>query len=133
MLTRKHRFHGRTSLAYVYRQGSTVRTQHVALRFIRNSRIGDYRVAVIVSRKVHKSAVARNRLRRRIYEVIRTGPAIMEPYDLIVTVFSEQVSELSPTELTSAIRGLLTKAGVYQKLQRSSDPAHAIVKPDKGQ
>ena len=131
MLARKNRFHGRTSLSYVYRQGSTVRAQHLGLRYIKNSRNTDYRVAVIVSRKVHKSAVARNRLRRRIYEIVRTGPAIAEPFDLVFTVFSERASELESKELTDTIHKLLIKANIYNHIKQSNSQAHAIVKTGK--
>lgn len=127
MLSRKHRFHGRRSLAYVYRRGVTARVQHLAVRYARNPDQTVYRLAVIVSRKVHKSAVARNRLRRRIYEAVRTGPPIVEPYDLVITVFTDQVSALSHDELRASLLRLLTKAGVYRR-----QPLHtrAIVKPE---
>lgn len=131
MLSRTHRFHGRTSLAYAYRHGATVRVQHLALRSVRNNRTATYRVAVIVSRKVHKSAVARNRLRRRIYEVVRTGPAITEPLDLVFTVFSDQASNLTPAELTHAIHKLLARAGAYRKVNQPASQAHAIVKSEE--
>ncbi|SRR5258708_39359577 len=126
MLSRLHRFHGHTSLSYVYRQGSTVRGPHLALRYIRNSRSQMFRVAVIVSRKIHKSAVKRNQVRRRIYEVVRTGSAITEPFDLVFTVYSEEVLAMEPAELTSQVISLLHKAKVYD--QASSVPRpHAIV------
>lgn len=113
MLGRQHRFHGHNSLTYVYRHGSTVRGQHLAVRFIRNNRRSEYRLAVIVSRKVHKSAVLRNRVRRRIYEIVRTGKSITLPYDIVVTVFSDQIAELSSEELTRLVRNLFGKAGLY--------------------
>jgi len=106
--------------------------QHFAARVAHNPKGSTYRLAVIVSRKVHKSAVARNRLRRRIYEAVRTGPPITEPIDIVITVFSDQASKLAPAELTSLLGGLLVKAGVYRKLKRQNSQAHAIVKPEKG-
>jgi ribonuclease P protein component len=126
MLTRSHRFHGHTSLNFVYKHGETVRGQQVALRYVRNQRRDTYRVAVIVSRKVHKSAVARNRVRRRIYEVIRTGPVITEPYDLVVTIFSETIIDLESGELAKLVTGLLQKAGVYHSARPAPTP-HGIV------
>jgi len=128
MLGRLHRFHGYSSLSLVHRKGATVRSGQLVLRYIRNTQRRTYRVAVIVSRKIHKSAVQRNRVRRRIYEIIRTAPPIVEPYDLVVTVFSDQVIDSSPGELTSLVTGLLRKAGVYQTT-RPDGGAHAIVKP----
>src|SRR6185437_7196150 len=97
-------FHGHSSLTYVYRHGHAVRNPQLAVRFVRNSRRADYRLAVIVSKKVHKSAVARNRVRRRIYEIVRTGPAIPAAYDIVVTVFSDQIITTDPLELTALVR-----------------------------
>src|ERR1700691_5736781 len=101
MISRQHRFHGYNSLNFVYRNGQTVRNQLISLKFIVNGRQTTYRAAVIVSRKVQKSAVARNRIRRRIYEIIRASEAdITGNYDIVLTVFSEQVAELLPVELS---------------------------------
>ncbi len=113
MLARRHRFHGHTSLNYVYRRGTTVRGQHMAARVVRNPQRPDYRLAIIVSRKVHKSAVRRNRVRRRIYEIVRTSPEIVGPYDIVITVYSEQVVDLAPAVLGDQVRHLLQKAGAY--------------------
>ena len=57
MIHHTHRFHGRSSLRFVYQQGQVVRGQLVSLRYVRNGRQQLYRVAVVVSRKVSKSAV----------------------------------------------------------------------------
>jgi len=132
MLSRQHRFHGRNSLAYAYSHGRSLRAQDIQLKYVRNSRQDSYRLAVIVSRKVHKSAVARNRLRRRIYEIVRTGPAISEPYDVIITVFSEHASLQTPLELTRSVHKLLAKAGVYRKPTQDPSSPHDIVKTEKG-
>ena len=86
MLASTNRFHGRDSLRFVYRRGQQVRGSQLNLRYICNARRTTFRSAIVVSKKVHKSAVLRNRLRRRIYEIIRTGPAILGPYDLLISV-----------------------------------------------
>ena len=106
-----HRFHGYGSLNGVYRRGQSVRGPMLSLKFASRGPNRPYRVAVVVSRKVRKSAVARNRIRRRIYEAIRqTNAAITPGTDLVFTVFEERVAELPPTELQAAISGLLQKA-----------------------
>lgn len=128
MLARTHRFHGHNSLNYVYRQGANVRSPFVMVRYARNPRLADYRVAVIVSRKVHKAAVQRNRVRRRIYEIVRTGRPITGPFDIVITVFSDQVVDMPATELTRLIEGLLKKARVYDAPQiRPTDQRRDIV------
>lgn len=112
MIARTHRFHGHNSLSFVYRHGQTVRGPQLALKYVRNQRRATYRAAVVVSSKVHKSAVVRNRLRRRIYEVIREHEAeLHEPFDLVFTVFSDQLNELTPQQLSELVHSQLTQAG----------------------
>jgi len=129
MLTRKHRFHGLGSLNFVYRHGATVRGQHLGLRYALNKQRQEYRVAVIVSRKIHKSAVLRNRLRRRLYEIVRVGPRIEKPYDLVFTAFSDQVSTMKPAELHQAVQRLLQKSGAPTSEKRA--PGCGIVTHEK--
>lgn len=89
-------------------------------------------MAVVVSRKVHKSAVVRNRIRRRLYEVVRRAePRMTGPFDLVFTVFSDQVAELEAAELEFLVLSKLEKAGILSasaskvaQLERR----HAIVK-----
>lgn len=115
MLTRRHRFHGLGSLNFVYRRGRTVRGKHMALRFVLNERRSEYRAAVVVSRKVNKSAVVRNRIRRRLYEQLRLQlPDNLEPYDLVLTVFSDRVAEEAPVKLRRDVKQLLKEAGLIK-------------------
>ena len=112
MITRSHRFHGNNSLRAVYRRAQTVRGSLVSLKTVANKRPGGYRAAVVVSRKVSKSAVVRNRIRRRIYEIIRRRAADISSSDLILTVFGEELASLPPDQLETTITELLAKAGV---------------------
>jgi ribonuclease P protein component len=94
--------------------GKSVRVEFLTLRFIRSKR-DDYRLAVVVSRKVSKSAVKRNRIRRRIYEIVRLAKKSSDqpwPYDMVITVFDERLAEMSPAELESTIGGMLKKAKI---------------------
>lgn len=113
MINRKHRFHGYGSLRFVYRNGQTVRGQFGSIKFVKNPRRQDYRMAVVVSRKVHKSAVVRNRIRRRIYEVVRRHESqIAIPYDMVFTVFSDQVATMDAAELQDRIVAKMREADI---------------------
>src|SRR5665213_399071 len=61
MISRSHRFHGYNSLRHVYRQGRIARGSQFAVKTALNPNRKTYRVAIVVSRKVNKSAVAGNR------------------------------------------------------------------------
>jgi ribonuclease P protein component len=128
MISRSHRFHGYASVRRVYRTSQTVRSPLIILKYVRNNRRASYRAAVVVSRKVHKSAVVRNRIRRRIYEIIRQQPQLeTAPYDLVFTVYSDQLADRPAMELQQAISQLLTKAGIGGKESAATGDRHAIV------
>lgn len=115
MIERSHRFHGYGSLRFVYQRGQTVRGPLSTLKFVRNDRRSTYRCAVVVSKKVSKSAVTRNRIRRRIYEIVRRhSPTITEPYDIVITVFHEQLATMPAEGLERLIVAQLRQAGVLQ-------------------
>lgn len=65
MIGRTHRFHGHSALNGVYKRGKTVRVPMMSLRYLPRGPGRPYRVAVVISRKVSKSAVVRNRVRDR--------------------------------------------------------------------
>lgn len=111
MIAQKHRFHGLGSLRFVYQNGKTVRSQSLAVKYLRNERRSSYRCAVVVSKKVHKSAVTRNRVRRRIFEIVRQNETrINGPYDIVISVFSEDVQKQPPKVLQKTLLGLLEQA-----------------------
>ena len=112
MIARAHRFHGYGSLRFVYQNGKTIRGPLMALKFVANPRRSSYRLAVVVSKKVNKSAVARNRIRRRLYEAVRQFETQLGVYDLVLTVFDGRVAELETVELTTQVHDQLRQAGV---------------------
>ena len=104
MLAYKNRFHGHGSLRYIYSNGSSVRTQKITVKFAKNPHRKDSRFAVVVSKKVLKSAVGRNRIRRRVYEIIRHElPKIDGTFDVAVMIFHKSVKDISHEELKENI------------------------------
>lgn len=127
MIARPNRFHGINALRHVYARGSTTRAALFSVRYLANDRRRTYRAAVVVSRKVHKSAVFRNRIRRRLYEILRRhGSEIRRPYDIVITVFSDQVAAAEGPVLEAMLVGQLQKTGIIVPSQRDNG-AHAIV------
>jgi ribonuclease P protein component len=109
MLKRQHRFHGYSSLQKTYPRTKIIRGNFVSLRYVYRLPGKPYRVAVVVGRKVNKSAVKRNRIRRRIYEVVRTSTSIPLSIDLIFNVYSDQTATIEAKELTKQINELIEK------------------------
>jgi ribonuclease P protein component len=115
MLSNAFRFHGHGSLRYVYKNGQAVRSHHVTVKYTPNPHRKDSRFAVVVSKKVLKSAVGRNRVRRRIYEIIRNDlPHIKNVSDVVVIVFSAELASMPSEELSVTLRQLFDTAGLYK-------------------
>jgi len=89
------------------------RGPHLAVKAILNPRRDSYRVSVVVSRKVSKSAVARNRIRRRLYELVRESEhQITQPYDIVITVFQDTVLYMPHTELKGQLNKQMKDSGI---------------------
>ncbi len=126
MIHSSHRFHGRSGLRFVYQKGTAVRSEALGLRVARNPRQQTWRMAVVVSRKVSKSAVVRNRIRRRIFEIVRREAAVRlhVPVDLVFSVYGEQLATINHDELAALVAHLLDKAQLPSSHQSAE---HAIV------
>lgn len=84
-----------------------------SIKYMENSRRSTYRAAVVVSKKVSKSAVVRNRIRRRTFEVLRNyEDRIKQPYDIVITVFHDNMAEIPHEELKTMLRTQLSQAGI---------------------
>lgn len=110
MLTRSHRFHGHNAIRPIYQKGKSAYSANCKLLWSPAQR-QDYRVAVVVSKKVHKSAVVRNRIRRRLYEIVRLYAKDTElQNDYVFVVQSEKLASLPPQEVIAEIQSLLKKS-----------------------
>lgn len=120
MIAYRYRFHGHGSLRYLYTKGQTARSRMLQLRYVENRRRTDSRAAVVVSKKVVKSAVKRNRIRRRIYEILRKNwRYIPAPTDMAVTVFAAETGTMLASELETHVIDLLKQADLYQPTSQS--------------
>ena len=115
MIPFKNRFHGHSSLKYVYKNGQAIRCQPMTIKYVANSHRKQSRIAVVISKKTLKSAVRRNRIRRRIYEHIRTKIILFSKvYDIAIIVTSSDLINLSPLEMSQQIDKLLTQSGILE-------------------
>ena len=114
MLAFNYRFHGHGSLRYVYAKGNAERSRLFTVKVTKNKRRKQSRFAIVVSKKVHKSAVGRNRMRRRLYELIRHElPLMPQVVDVAVIISSPEVITLPSDELRQQLITLFTQAGLY--------------------
>jgi ribonuclease P protein component len=88
------------------------------LRYAPNPRRRSPRVAVVVAKKVEKSAVVRNRIRRRMYAVVealllqdgRIGDRAVT--DLVFTVVDAKVATISEKTIKNTVYEILQTAGM---------------------
>ncbi len=115
MIPFKNRFHGHSSLGYVYKNGQAVRNHFMTIKIISNSHRQESRIAVVVSKKTLKSAVRRNLIRRRIYEYMRTKlPTLKGVYDIAIIVTSSEFIDLTHTEISDQIDQLLKQTRIQK-------------------
>lgn len=116
MLANKYRFHGHGSLRYVYAKGKVTRSKYFLCKSTLNRRRSEPRIAVVISKKILKSAVKRNRVRRRMYEAIRLElPKISEPCDIVFIVISPELLTATVEDIQGALTGCLSGADLYKQ------------------
>ncbi|PID30400.1 ribonuclease P protein component [Candidatus Saccharibacteria bacterium] len=117
MLAFRYRFHGRGGLRHLHRDGTAIRGRYTVLKYQLKPRHRSMRMAVIVSKKVQKGAVGRNRIRRRIYEILRHESARFRRdtgIDLAVIVTTPEVRTLDTPTLYASLVAQFRRAGLYK-------------------
>ena len=110
MLNKKYRFHSRGGVKYTYKHGKTVRAPKLSLVFNDNPRKYT-RFAVVVSKKVLKTAVGRNLIRRRVYEAVRLNFAsVKKNRDYIFVVYDASLKSLPFEDLSKLVCSLLKES-----------------------
>ena len=100
MLAQKFRFHGHGSLKFLYKNCDAIRSHLITLKYIENTRRKTSRFTVVIGKKVIKSAVRRNSVRRRVYEIIRLEePTLKSGHDMALMVFSGEVYSMDHDSL----------------------------------
>ena len=80
-----------------------MRGQYFGIKTVKN-RQNTYRVAVVVSKKVAKSAPKRNRIRRRVYEAVRLlAPKYLTNQDVIINIYDDKFLELAFGEILKSV------------------------------
>lgn len=115
MISYKNRFHGHGSLKYLYKNGQSNRSKLFHLRYSENKMRKNTRIAVVVSKKIFKGAVKRNRVRRRVYEAIRSIlPKIEGVHDIALIIVSGEVIDIPYKDLVDNVENLLIRASIIK-------------------
>lgn len=104
MISHSHRFRGRKRINEVYRLGKPSRGELFNTRTLA-SNTPNFRVAIVVSKKVARSAVTRNRIRRKIYTCFHS-PELkeLESVDIIINVYSAEVAKATQPAIIAQLQ-----------------------------
>ncbi len=113
MLPKEYRLKKRSAFSATYRTGRTLYKDGVTV-FIGKEKRNDFptRVGFVVSKKIHKRAVKRNRIKRLMREsyrlLIKEG-AVSDKYISLIFVASSKLLGKNFKEIDNAIRKLVYK------------------------
>ncbi len=108
MLPIKNRLKKKKDFEKVLKEGKSVKWDGLALKYCSNS-FKESRFGIIVSKKVSKKAVVRNKIKRRIREILRRElEKIKKSQDIVFFVFPEFKNKEFP-EVQKIVIKLLKK------------------------
>lgn len=111
MIAKKFRFHGHAALKFVFARGAQKRSKLFAVKYVANPRRHSPRVAVIISKKIFKHAVDRNRARRRVYEIARRSVRSFAKknagVDIAISLYRPEVNDTKSEELIAELVPIL--------------------------
>lgn len=101
MISRTHRFRGHGSVQKV--RSKPARGPGFSVYAQQTQR--PWRAAVVVSKKIHKSAVVRNRIRRRIYEIVRLYDKefSLQSVDIVFIIHDNSIAATEHESLKQAV------------------------------
>ena len=110
MLQQSRRLRKSKDIERVYRQGRFGAAGPLHVKSLEVP-AADTRITVVVAKKISKKAVVRNRIRRRLTAILADHWQTLRPGCAIVVTVRQEVSEISPSELTRLLTSALAKAG----------------------
>lgn len=111
MLKRQYRLKDRRVFRSIYRRGQAGRAADLTV-FSQPNRLGRNRVAVVVSTKVSKKAVRRNRIRRRLHGLMEgLWPTLSSGYDILIVVKAD-ISRSPQETISRQLLLALSQAGL---------------------
>lgn len=93
----------------MYSHAEVIRTKEFQLRYKPKHNKENYKTAVVISKKVAKLAVVRNRIRRRIFEWIRLNIPEDYKYDIMITVFDAELATVPSDQINALLEKAFSK------------------------
>lgn len=97
----------------VLNKGQSISSDHLRIKYAYNRHRAKCRWAIVVSRKVNKKAVVRNRVRRRLYAIIGNYWSHFDKnLDLVIIVTSDRTAEIPARDLKQEVLALWSQMEV---------------------
>lgn len=102
----------KSEFSKTYRFGKQVKLSEFSVRALPNH-TNTLQLAIVVSKKVSKKAVVRNRARRRIREILRKHHSLAsDGYFVIVNIYTD-LNKLSPTQLEQKLISSFQRLNIF--------------------
>ena len=112
MYPKRQRIGSRKEVFEVIRKGYFVRGELLSLKVLRRNQ-GTARFTVVVSTKISKKAVVRNKIKRRIREILRhLTPSMKAGFDIVVLTYP-RIIRASYQQIRYDIFFVIQKARLY--------------------
>ena len=113
MLARVNRLVKTKDIEQAFKQGKSLFGQNLGVK-VKSNKLELNRFAIVVSAKVSKKAVVRNKIKRRLREVLRVESKYFKVgYDLVIITLPS-TARLRQVEIKNEIIKILQRAKLYQ-------------------
>lgn len=113
MLKRINRLKKRYQFNYVYKSGEHFSGEHIVL-YVASSKTKNIKVGLAVTKKVGH-AVVRNKVRRRLREIIKKQVPNLKQNNNIIVVARDNITEASFEKLSNEFLKLIKKANLFNE------------------
>lgn len=98
----------------VFDSGETVKDSFLFIKFLKNESRKSSRFGIVISSKVSKKAIVRNRVRRQISEIIRNNlKRVVNSIDVVI-VTNSKIVDKEFTEIEKVVLRLLKKSKILK-------------------
>ena len=115
MLPKKNRLTTK-EFSEVFSDGKTFSSNAFTLRYTKKKNIKNTKCSFVVSKKIAKKAVERNKLRRAGYFILSEIKDSVSLGSSCIFFLKKEGKNLSPSEIKIEIKNLLRKAGVLNNI-----------------
>jgi ribonuclease P protein component len=111
MLLKENRLKKKKDFSAVFKQGKTFKEKFLILRIRKNNQ-KNFRAGFVVSQKISKKAVVRNKVKRRLRQAVRTKTGEIKKGVDIVLITLPGIEEKNFLEIKEAVDKIFKKAKI---------------------